>query len=57
MSRIIAVTLLLALGACFYSAAPVPYYTQSSGDYSNNGGGPGPGERPTNPGASGGGGN
>ncbi len=50
MSRIIAVTLLLALGACFYSAAP--YY---GGGGRRTGGGPGPGNVPINPGATGGG--
>jgi hypothetical protein len=47
MSRIIVVTLLLALGACFY--APAPYYGGGSG-WSDRGG-PGPGNVPINPGA------
>jgi hypothetical protein len=45
--------LLLALAGCGWGQAPTSDPYPSSGDYSNNGGGPGPGDVPRNPGASG----
>lgn len=59
MKRLLAVTFLLAVAGCGGSGPPpTSGNLPSSGDYSENGGGgPGPGNVPTNPGALGGGGN
>lgn len=57
MKKLIMASLLLALAGCGWGQEPTSGNMPSSGDYSNNGGGPGPGTPPTNPGATGGGGN